>query len=100
MQRLTQNQNEAIILWSKCIKIKFCVKVKVLLAVSETISHFNTGSSSKVTLLNQLNIDSSKNMLSALRKEDHNRIIIAAKKIQKNHDCVGESYVLKINEKC
>ena len=37
-------------------------------------------------------------MLSALRKEDHNRIIIAAKKIQKNHECVGESYVLKINK--
>ena len=65
---LTQNQNEAIngLLWSKCPKTKFCGKAKVLLAVSETISHFNTGSDSKMTLLNQLNIDSSKNMLPAV----------------------------------
>ena len=81
LQGLTQNQNEAIngLSWGKCPKTKFCGKVKVLLAVSETISHFNTGSGSKVTLLNQLNIESSKNMLSAVRKEDHKRIIIAAK---------------------
>ena len=68
LQGLTQNQNEAIngLLWSKCPKTKFCGKVKVLLAVSETISHFNTGSGSTVTLLNQLNIESSQNMLSAV----------------------------------
>ena len=82
LQGLTQNQNEAIngLLWSKCPKKKFCGKVKVLLAVSKTIIHLNTGSGSRETLLNQLNIDSSKNMLSAVRREDHKRIIIAAKK--------------------
>ena len=75
LQGLTQNQNKQM------FQDKILCKVKVLLAVSETISHFNTGSGSRVTLLNQLNIDSSKNMLSAVRKEDHKRIIIAAKKM-------------------
>ena len=54
LQGLTQNQNEAIngLLWSKCPKTKFCGKVKVLLAVSKTIIHLNTGSGSRETLLN------------------------------------------------
>ena len=34
-------------------------------------------------------------MQSAVRKEDHKRIIIAAKKFQKNFELVGESYLLK-----
>ena len=86
LQGLTQNQNEAIngLLWSKCPKTKFCGKVKVLLAVSETISHFNIRSGSKVTLLNQLNIDSSQNMLSAVQREDHKCVIIASKKSSKS----------------
>ena len=44
-RRITQNQNESIngVLWSKCPKTKFCGKIKVLLAVSETVMYFNTG---------------------------------------------------------
>ena len=85
LQGLTKNQNEAIngLLWSKCPKTKFCSKVKVLLVVSKTISHFNTGSGSKVTLLNQPNIDLSKNMLSAVRKEHHKLSLLQHKKFGK-----------------
>ena len=95
MQRLTQNQNETIILLSKCPKTKFCGKVKVLLAVSGTVSHFNTGSGSKVTLWTVWTLTHQKiNMLSAVQKVDYKHIV-AAKKIQKNLECIGESYVLK-----
>ena len=70
LQGSTQNQNEAIngLLWTKCPKTKFCGKVKVLLAVSETISHLNTGPGFKVTLLNQLNTDSSKNVICSTKR--------------------------------
>ena len=37
-----------------------------------------------MTLLNQLNIDSSQNMLSAVQREDHKRVIIASKKSSKS----------------
>ena len=46
---LTKNQNESIngVLWSKCPKTKFCGKYKVSLAVTETVVHFNFGSTSR-----------------------------------------------------
>jgi len=79
----TQNQNEAIngILCSKCPKTKFCGKRKVLLAVSETVSHFNTGTASRATLMEAVAVNPSCNMLTALHKEDRIRIQHAAKKI-------------------
>ena len=42
---LTQNQNESVNgdLWNRCLKTMFCGKVKVELALAETICHFNTG---------------------------------------------------------
>lgn len=70
-------------------------KVNVIFTVSGTLSHFNTGSASKVALLNQLNIESSRKISSTVRTEDHKLTIIAAKKNQKNLECVGESYMLK-----
>ena len=46
---LTQNQNEAInnVLWSICLKTKFCGIKKVLLAAAEAICRFNTGAASR-----------------------------------------------------
>ena len=83
LKGLTQNKNEAInfILWSKCPKTKFCGKTKVALAVTDTISYFNTGAASQITLLNSISIESSSNMFSAMRKQDQSRIAIAAKKV-------------------
>lgn len=63
-------------------------KVNVIFTVSGTLSHFNTGSASKVALLNQLNIESSRKISSTVRTEDHKLTIIAAKKNQKNLECV------------
>ena len=69
---LTQNQNEAIngVLWSKCPKTKFCGKVKLLLGVSETVTQFNSGASSRASLISTVYAKPTGNML-ALPKEDH-----------------------------
>lgn len=83
LQGLTQNQNESIngVLWSKCLKNKFCGKVKVLLAVAETVCHFNSGATSRVSILESAGVKVSANMLQGVRKEDSLRIKVAAKKI-------------------
>ena len=46
---LTQNQSESInnVLWSICLKTKFCGIKKVLLAAAEAICRFNTGTASR-----------------------------------------------------
>ena len=83
LKGLTQNQNEAIngMLWRRCPKTKFCGKVKVEMAVSETVCEFNAGALSKATIINSLGIESTENQLTALRKVDSKRMDIAAKKI-------------------
>ena len=79
----TQNQNECIngVLWSKCPKTKFCGKVRVSLAVSKTVSHFNTGAGHRAALFSSISNVPSRNTFLALRKEDSCRIKFAAKKI-------------------
>ena len=83
LKGLTQNQNESVngVLWSRCAKNKFCGKVKVELAVSDTVSHFNSGSASRASLLSIVSNAPTKNMLSTLRKADTRRIKAAANKI-------------------
>ena len=83
LKGLTQNQNQAIngILWSKSPKTKFCGKTKVVLAVTDTVSYFNTGAASQIALLNSISIESSSNMFSAMRKQDQSCIVVASKKI-------------------
>ena len=80
---LTQNQNEAInqVLWSKCPKTRFCGRVKLELAVCETITKFNSGAGSKAVLLKTSGVAPGTNMLAALRKADNTRIKFAARKI-------------------
>ena len=80
LKGFTQNQNESTngILWSKCPKTKFCGRTKVLLAVSETIMHFNTGAGSRVSVLSGVGVAAGRNMLTALRKEDNLRVAVAA----------------------
>ena len=80
---LTQNQNESVngVLWSKCPKTKFCGKSKILLAVSETVTHFNSGSGSRVKLLDSFCSKPKRNMMLAMRKEDDKRVKNAARKI-------------------
>ena len=80
---LTQNQNEAAnhVLWNKCPKTKFCGRDKVLLAVTETVTYFNTGAASKTILLKSTGVTPSENMQIARRKADNERIRKAAVKI-------------------
>ena len=79
----TQNQNESIngVLWSRCPKTKFCGKVKVELALAETICQFNSGAGIDVTLHEKYGANVSGNMLSSVRKIDKERVTNAAKKI-------------------
>ena len=48
----TQNQNESInnVLWTRCLKTKFCGYNKVYLAVCDSVSYFNAGATSKSLL--------------------------------------------------
>ena len=69
------------VLWSRCAKNKFCSKVNVELAVSDTVSDFNSGSASRASLLSIVSNAPPKNMLSTLRKADTRRIKAAANKI-------------------
>ena len=80
---ITQNQNEAVngVLWSRCPKTKFCGRTKLVMAVSETVCHFNTGAGYTLSLMETLDIEPSSNMLSALRREDSDRIKEAARKV-------------------
>ena len=68
-------------LWSRCPKTKFCGRARVVLAVSETVCHFNNGAGSTLTLMEALDVEPSSNMLSALRHEDINRVKEAARKV-------------------
>ena len=79
----TQNQNEAIngVLWSRCPKNKFCGSQRVKLAVSESVSAFNTGAGAKCNLLETVGVTPGPNMISAFRKEDHIRILNAENKV-------------------
>ena len=68
-------------MWRKCPKTKFCGKVKLLLGVSETVTHFNYGASSRASLISTVYAKPTGNMMLALPKEDHTRVKVAAKKI-------------------
>ena len=83
LRGLTQNQNEAVnhVLCTKCPKTKVCGHIKLLLAVSETVTNFNTGAGSKAVLMKSVGVTSTENMLNALRKADNIRIKKAARKI-------------------
>ena len=83
LRGLTQNQNEAAnqVLWTKCPKTKFCGRVKLQLAVCETVTHFNSGAGARAVLLKASGVAPGTNMLSALRKSDDKRIKFAARKI-------------------
>ena len=48
--------------------------IKLLLAVSETVTNFNTGAGSKAVLLKSVGVTPTENMLNALRKADHTRV--------------------------
>ena len=83
LRGLTQNQNEAAnqVLWTKCPKTKFCGRVKLQLALCETVTHFNSGAGARAVLLKAYGVAPGTNMLSALRKSDDKRIKFAARKI-------------------
>ena len=83
LKGLTQNQNESVNgqVWSRCPKSRYCGKRRVVIAVCETVGVFNTGAASKATLMQSCGVAPGKNMLQALRKEDHERIVFAAHKV-------------------
>lgn len=79
----TQNQNESVnsVLWSKCLKTKFCGYKKVQLAVSDTVSHFNAESAAKATTMKNLGMEPSGESLRLFRLKDKMRVAQAARKI-------------------
>ena len=80
---MTQNQNESInhVLWNRCPNTKFCGLSKITLAVVETVSNFNKGSGSDLSLHHAYGIQVSSNTINTLKSIDHTRIMNAAKKI-------------------
>ena len=50
-------------------------------AVIDTISYFNTGAASQITLLNSVSIESPSNKFSAMREQDQSCIAVATKKV-------------------
>ena len=68
-------------LWSRFPKIKFCGKMRLTLAVSETVCRFNTAECSVLNIFEDFGADMSLNTLSGLRKADCKRIKMAAQKI-------------------
>ena len=68
-------------MWNKCPKIRFCGRVKLLLAVSQTIAYFNTGAGSKASLLKSVGVNPGINTIISLRKSDKERVKHAAKNI-------------------
>ena len=64
----------------KCQKTEFCGRNKVLLEVTGTVSHFNTGAASTASLLKAAGVVPSENM-SALPNTDIIRIKEAAIKV-------------------
>ena len=83
---LTQNQNEAInnVLWSICLKTKFCGLQKVLLAVSETIMKFNMGASSRALIMEAVGITPGINFMESLHVEDDYRVYNSTRNININ----------------
>ena len=79
LQGLTQNQNESVNgqVWSS----RYCGKRRVVIAVCETVGVFNTGAASKATLMQSCGVTPGRNMLKALRKVDHERIVFAGHKV-------------------
>ena len=79
----TQNQNESInnVLWTRCLKTKFCGYNKVYLAVCDTVSHFNAGAAAKATVMKKMGLTIPASTLSFVRKNDSTRIKNAAYKI-------------------
>ena len=58
-----------------------CGERHVAIAVCETVGVFNTGAASKATLMQLCGVTPGRNMLKALRKEDHERIVFAGHKV-------------------
>jgi len=80
---LTQNQNEAInnVLWSRCLKTKFCGVKKVSLAVSETVAYFNAGAGTTALLMKKSGINPCGEAIRSFRSKDQSRVVSAARKI-------------------
>lgn len=80
---MTQNQNEAAngILWSKCLKTKFCGARRVRIDVCETVAVYNTGAASKGMVMTMCGITPGENSMRALRKQDRVRALTAAKRL-------------------
>ena len=83
LQGLTQNQNESVNgqVWSRCPKSRYCGKRRVVIAVCKTVGVFNTGAACKATLMQSCGVTPGRNMLKALRKVDHERIVFAGHKV-------------------
>lgn len=83
LKGLTQNQNESInhILWNRCPKTRFVGVLKIRLAVAETVSCFNKGTGSDLSLYHKYGAIASSNTFNASKLLDSERIKNAAKKI-------------------
>ena len=81
LKGMTQNQNVAGMLWSRCSKTKFCGARRVRMAVCETNGIFNTGAGSLAEIMDMCGITPGANTIIALRKQDNKRIKVAAKKV-------------------
>ena len=82
LEGFTQNRNEVIneILWNKFPKTRFCGKTKIILVVTNTVSHFHTGPTPHIALINSMSTESSSNMFSAVCKQEQSRLAVSPKK--------------------
>ena len=87
LRGITQNQNEAAngMLWSKCPKTKFCGARRVRIAAAQTIAAFNTGAASQAVALDLCGVSPGMNTKKALRKQDEQRLLTAAKKVSEKY---------------
>ena len=83
------------ILSKKCPKTNFCGKIKVAFAVTDTISYFNTGAASQITLLISVTVESSSNIFSAMPKQNQIVLRLLLKIFQKRSEFREGSYEQK-----
>ena len=79
----TQNQNESVnnVLWSRCLKTKFCGYNKVYLAVCDAVAYFNAGAAARPTVLRKMGLNVPPSTHFFVHKKNATRITRAAYKI-------------------
>lgn len=82
------------VLWSRCLKTKFCGVKKVSLTVSETVAYFNAGAATTALLMKKSGINPCEEALRTFRNKDQSRVISAARKISLKPVFVARNFEL------